>query len=101
MNRIELSNYYGFPDKIANFQGMHLHSVTSDWKPYVFRLQEVSKNGDVSWKWNGFVVDYVNVASKLMNFTWTIDYTDNWGIIPPYPVNHTSRSGNFYIHVKL
>ena len=98
MNRIELSNHYGFPDKMANFHGMHLHSVTSDWGPYVFRFQERTKSGDVTWKWNGFVIDYVNEASKLMNFTWSIDYSDNWGNSPPYAVNHTSKLGNLYTH---
>ena len=98
MNEIELSNHYGFPEKIANFHGMHLHSVTSDWGPYVFKVQERTKSGDVTWKWNGFVIDYVNEASKLMNFTWSIDYSDNWGNSPPYAVNHTSKLGNLYIH---
>ena len=91
VNEIRTTECYGFPDKMVNFQGMHLKSIATDWWPYAFKLKE---GCDKTCQWNGFLVDYLNEASVQMNFTWTIEYSDNWGIIPPFPENYTS--GNIF-----
>ena len=64
----------GYIDKMVNLQGLHLNSTTSDWWPYIFKDAE-------NLKLDGFLVDLVKEAAALMNFTWSSDFTKDWGYV--------------------
>ena len=97
MNKRVLTTHYGFPDQMVNLQGMHLKSLTSDWWPYNFRVG--CKSGQKNCRWKGFLVDYINEASKLMNFTWSCEYSTSWGSL--IPSENKTQSGNLQTKIDL
>ena len=46
-------------------------------------------------KLRGCLVDLFEEASKTMNFTWSSDHTNDWGLIPVQGLEYYNYSGNF------
>ena len=88
-----ISGPYGLKEKLSNLRGLHIRSITADWWPYVF-LDNCKKHF-MNCKLRGCLVDLFEEASKTMNFTWSSDHTNDWGLIPVQGLEHYNYSGNF------
>ena len=72
-----------------NFQGINLEATTLDWHPYVY-ISDCNYAGK-NCKYQGFLIDLMNIWGKNLNFTLTIyqDKKGDWGTTP--------KSGTFRI----
>ena len=69
--------------KMINLQGIHIEAVTGDFWPYL-NVQKCDF-GDFDRRnctYEGFVVDFMDEAAKILNFTWKADILEDWGMFP-------------------
>ena len=73
-----------------DLQGIHVSSITGNWEPYVntYDCDKFEKRCAIE----GLSVDIMDNAAKIMNFTWTSDISNDWGMFP--------KSGPFNISGK-
>ena len=70
----------GGSNQPIDLQGLHIYSITGYFWPY-FNRENCDSNGK-NCSYTGFVVDFMNEASKAMNFTWSTDIIEDWGMFP-------------------
>ena len=80
-----------------NLQKLELVPTTESWEPYVTISDCNSVGRNCSYK--GMLVDYMNIWSKHLNFTWDLhkDTTGEWGLKPKSGMYNSSL---FDIHFK-
>ena len=80
-----------------NLQKLELVPTTESWEPYVTISDCNSVGRNCSYK--GMLVDYMNIWSKHLNFTWDLhkDITGEWGLKPKSGMHNSSL---FEIHFK-
>ena len=80
-----------------NLQKLELVPTTESWEPYVTISDCNSVGRNCSYK--GMLVDYMNIWSKHLNFTWDLhkDITGEWGLKPKSGMYNSS----FNIHFSL
>ena len=79
INDVTMS-YYGFVEKISDFHGLHLKSISGQWWPWI--IVKDCENPNQNCQLDGCLIDIFNEAAKLMNVTWSSDITSDWGHIP-------------------
>ena len=73
-------------EKTNDLQGLHITGITKHWYPF-FNVQHPSKCKNehdtcTSTTFDGFLVELLDAASKQLNFTWSAELTDDWGLQP-------------------
>ena len=87
-------------EKKVDLQGIHVSSITGDWKPFVniHNCDQFGKNCAI----DGFSVDIMNTAAKFMNFTWSSEISNDWGMSPKSgPFNISGEWGGVMGNVIL
>ena len=87
-------------EKKIDLQGIHISSITGNWKPYVntYNCDQFGKNCAME----GFSVDIMNTAAKFMNFTWSSEISSDWGMSPKSgPFNISGEWGGVMGNVIL
>ena len=79
INDVTMS-YYGFVERISDFHGLHLKSISGQWWPWI--IVKDCENPNQNCQLDGCLIDIFNEAAKLMNVTWSSDITSDWGHIP-------------------
>ena len=69
--------------------GIHLKTITGNWWPYFSSEGCLHENHGHDLKFHGFLVDFMDAASKMMNFSWSADISENWGMKPKRGPNGT------------
>ena len=67
--------------KVIDLQGIHIPTITKHFSPYI-NVYECNNSENVNCSSDGFIHDFMNAASEVMNFTWSIDIADSWGMFP-------------------
>ena len=78
--------------KVMDLQGIHIPTITKNFSPYI-NVYECNNSETTNCSSDGFIHDFMNAASEVMNFTWSIDIADSWGMFP--------ISGIFFYIIKL
>ena len=71
-----------------DLQGIHITTITGEWRPYVniVNCDQTGKTCAIE----GFAVDIMDGAAKLMNFTWNAEISNDWGLTPKSGPYNTS-----------
>ena len=67
--------------KFIDLQGIYLPTISKNFSPYI-NVYECNNSEKVNCSSDGFIHDFMNAASEVMNFTWSIDIEDSWGMFP-------------------
>ena len=83
-----------------NLQKLELVPTTESWEPYVTISDCNSFGRNCSYK--GMLVDYMNIWSKHLNFTWDLhkDITGDWGLKPKSGMYVSMYNSPFNINYK-
>ena len=79
INDVAIS-FHGYVEKISDFHGLHLKSISGQWWPWI--IVKDCENSNQNCQLDGCLIDIFNEAAKLMNVTWSSDITSDWGYIP-------------------
>ena len=75
-----------------DLQGLHLSTISNSFWPYLYFLPcETNNVGGkcTNQKYDGYLVDFMNTAAEMMNFTWSSDISTDWGKKPKPGPNNT------------
>ena len=70
-------------EKTNDLQGLHITGIAKHWYPF-FNVHNKCKNNehDGNCIFDGFLVELLDAASKQLNFTWSAELADDWGLQP-------------------
>ena len=72
-------------EKTNDLQGLHITGIAKHWYPF-FNVYHPSKcknkHDTCSTTSDGFLVEVLDAASKQLNFTWSAELADDWGLQP-------------------
>ena len=72
-------------EKTNDLQGLHITGIAKHWYPF-FNVYHPSKckneHDTCSIIFDGFLVELLDAASKQLNFTWSAELADDWGLQP-------------------
>ena len=68
-------------EKTNDLQGLHITGIAKHWYPF-FNVNSKCKNENDKCIFDGFLVELLDAASKQLNFTWSAELTDDWGLQP-------------------
>ena len=68
-------------EKTKDLQGLHITGIAKHWYPF-FNVNSKCKNENDKCIFDGFLVELLDAASKQLNFTWSAELSDDWGLQP-------------------
>ena len=93
-SKIVMKNVSAMPD--LDLQGLHISTISNSFWPYLYFLPCETNNVGVkcaNLKYEGYLVDFMNTAAEMMNFTWSSDMSTDWGKLPKPGPNNTVSAG--------
>ena len=71
-------------EKTNDLQGLHITGIAKHWYPFFNVHSTKCKNNehDDNCIFDGFLVELLDAASKQLNFTWSAELADDWGLQP-------------------